>query len=196
MAIYRKENPEMSKNRTIIALLAIAAYLGSVVLANWLTTRYGFVSVGFGKTATAGTFAAGGALVVRDVVQDAVGRIGVFALIVLASGLSWLVAAPAVALASGCAFLVAETLDMIAYTPLRKRGRFGDGWWGGAVSLGAVVGAVADTVVFLGIAFGSSAIRPALPGQLLGKCEVAALLLVMGVMGRAVLREPLDTARA
>jgi hypothetical protein len=167
-----------------------------VVVANWLTTHTGFVPVGFGQQATAGTFAIGGALVVRDVLQDALGRAGVAVLILAGAGVSFAVAAPAVAAASLLAFLVSETLDMAVYTPLRRRGRFGDSWWQAAVTAGAAVGAVTDSIVFLGIAFGSAAIWPALAGQLLGKAEIASLLLAVGVAGRAVLREPLDRTGA
>lgn len=182
--------------RRTTATIAVLVYVGSVLLANWLTTRYGFVNVGFGKATTAGTFAAGGALVVRDIVQDALGRAGVIVLIVVAAGLSYLVSAPAIALASGAAFLIAESLDMLAYTPLRKRARFGDRRWQVAVAAGATVGALADTVVFLTIAFGWASVRPALAGQLLGKGEVVAALIVLGVATRALLRESVDAAGA
>lgn len=59
----------------VARLCTIVAYLASIVLANWLTSRYGLVSMGFGLMATAGTFAAGLAFVARDAVQDAAGRI-------------------------------------------------------------------------------------------------------------------------
>jgi len=185
------------KRRTLAAPIAVA-YLGSVVLANWLTTHYGFIDVGFGEMATAGTFAAGGALVVRDFLQDAVGRLGVAALIIIGAGLSYLVADPFIAKASGCAFLVSEALDMVVYTPLRKRAkRFGDVRWALAVTVAMVFGAVADTVVFLWVAFGRAAVMPALPGQLIGKAEVAAALIALGmVSGRAVLRQPVNTEGA
>lgn len=190
----------MPRTRLWIAVSAVVVYLGSVVLANWLTTRYGFVSVGFGVAATAGTFAAGGALVVRDVVQDAIGRVGVFALIVIGALLSFLVAAAAIATASAAAFAVSETLDMLAYSPLRTRGRFGDWWWRSAVTVGGLLGAVADTVIFLSLAFGLAAVPAALPGQLLGKGEVVAGLLILGMVlrrpGRRVLDAPCPAAVA
>jgi hypothetical protein len=182
--------------RREIAATAIVAYLGSVILANWLTTRYGFIPVGFGYTATAGTYAAGGALVVRDLCQDAVGRLGVAVLIVTGALLSLLVADHAIAIASGTAFLIAETADMTIYTPLRIRGQFGGRWWQAAVLAGAAVGAVLDTIVFLSIAFGRSAVPAALPGQLVAKGEVVLVLLMIGVASRALLREPLDAGRA
>jgi hypothetical protein len=50
----------MNRKRTCIAVAASVIYLASVILANWLTTQFGFIDVGFGNAATAGTFAAGG----------------------------------------------------------------------------------------------------------------------------------------
>ncbi|AKY02579.1 hypothetical protein SEA_BRUSACORAM_53 [Mycobacterium phage Brusacoram] len=50
-----------------------ALFVGTVLVANWATSTFGFVPVGFGQTATAGTFAAGFALAARDVVQDQLG---------------------------------------------------------------------------------------------------------------------------
>ena len=183
-------------NRKTLALVAATVYLASVVLANILTTRYGFIPVGFGYMATAGTFAAGGALVVRDLVQDTAGRLGVVALILLAALLSYLLAAPAIAIASGLAFLLSEALDMAFYTPLRARARFGDRWWRTAVLAGAVVGAVADSVVFLWVAFGRASIAHSLPGQLVGKLEVAALFIVLGSLAGVVFRKPLHASAA
>jgi uncharacterized PurR-regulated membrane protein YhhQ (DUF165 family) len=182
--------------RLALAAPIAAVYLCSIVLANWLTTHYGFVPVGFGRTATAGTFAAGGALVVRDLLQDAIGRVGVALLIIVGAGLSYLVAASFIATASCAAFLVSEALDMAVYTPLRKRAEFGDNRWALAVGAAALVGAVADTLIFLSIAFGRAAVMPALPGQLIGKAEVAVALIVMGVTSRAVLRQPVHAEGA
>jgi hypothetical protein len=164
-----------------------------VVLANWLTTRYGFVPVWFDHVATAGTFAAGGALVVRDVIQDAVGRVGVILMIGVAGLLSFAVAAPAIAVASVAAFSVSELLDMIGYTPLRMRAQFGDWRWR---VVGGVVGAVADTLLFLTVAFGWNAVSGAAAGQLIGKGEVIAAFLVIGSLFHFYLRRPLDTVYA
>lgn len=181
-----------SRKKVAAGIAAAGIYLGSVALANWLTTHCGFVSVGFGALSTAGTFAAGGALIVRDLLQDTIGRVGVLLLIMVASAASYLIAAPAVALASGVAFALAELLDMVAYTPLRRRGRFGGRWWAAAILAGGVIGAIADTVAFLWIAFGWPAVGPALKGQLIGKAEVIVGLLLVLAVSRAVLRKPVD----
>ena len=59
----------MKRNWTA-AIPLLAIYIGSVVAANWLTTRYGLISIGFGLYATAGTIAVGGAIMTRDFLQD------------------------------------------------------------------------------------------------------------------------------
>jgi hypothetical protein len=58
---------------TTRGVIALTAYIAAIVAANWLTTRYGIVPTGFGYATTAGTYAAGAALLLRDVVQDTCG---------------------------------------------------------------------------------------------------------------------------
>lgn len=64
------------------------------------------------------------------------------------------------ALASGVAFLLAESLDLFVYTPLQRRHLVG------AVVASNIVGLVVDSIVFLTIAFGSLAL---FEGQVIGK---------------------------
>lgn len=180
-----------------IGLASAAGFVGSVLVANYVTTQYGFISVGFGLTATAGTLAAGFALALRDATQDALGRRAVVAAIVVGAALSFLISDPFVALASGVAFLVSEAADFLVYTPIRARSRLGDRRWATAVLASNAVGAVVDTVVFLGIAFGTAAIAPALVGQLVGKGWATVLYLLIGwVVSRAVSRQPKHADRA
>jgi queuosine precursor transporter len=161
-------------------LTLAAGLLGTVVLANWLTTRFHFVPVGFGFEATAGTFAAGFALAFRDGVQDLLGRRVMLGVIALGAALSWLVADPFIALASGVAFLLAELANWLIYTPLRNRSRLGDRRWAAAVVTSNAAGTVIDTVVFLSIAFGWAAVLPALAGQLVGKGWATLTYLLLG----------------
>jgi queuosine precursor transporter len=183
--------------RRIGGAIATLGFLATILLANWLTTRYGFVPVGFGLMATAGTFAAGFALALRDAVQDSLGRLAVTAAIVVGAGLSFLVADPFIALASAAAFLVSELADFAVYTPLRGRARIGGRKWAVAVLASNAVGAVVDTAIFLGIAFGAVAILPGMPGQFVGKAWATLLFLALGwVVGHAFLREPLDSKGA
>jgi uncharacterized PurR-regulated membrane protein YhhQ (DUF165 family) len=101
----------------------------------------------------------------RDLTQEQLGRAWTFGAILVGAGLSALVS-PQFALASGVAFLVSEGLDFAVYTPLRAR------HWLGAVALSNTVGLVADSVLFLLLAFGSLEF---LAGQVVGKAWMTAL---------------------
>lgn len=166
-----------------IGWVLAGVYIGSVVLANVLTTRYGLVPVFPGLVATAGTFAVGGAIMMRDFLQDAIGRIGVLAAIALGAGLSFLLAAPRIALASGVTFLLAESLEFAVYTPMRRRYRWGGGEWAGTVAGANLAGALADTVLFLVLA-GFALTGPVVAGQLVGKAYITALAVSAGVVIR------------
>lgn len=167
-------------NKRLVGAVSAVAMLCSVVLANWLTSRFGFVPVGFGLEATAGTFAAGAALIFRDSTQDLLGKAGMLAVVVLGALVSYIVADPHIATASGAAFLTAELCEFLVYTPLRNRSRLGDKRWALAVTASSPVGSVIDTAVFLGIAFDPAAIVPALLGQLVGKAWATVAYLAIG----------------
>src|SRR6266511_3015013 len=74
------------------------------------------------------------------------------------------------ALASGSAFLFSELLDFAVYTPLRRRS------WLGAVAASNAVGLVADSALFLTLAFGS---LDFLAGQIVGKAEMTLLAVAL-----------------
>jgi queuosine precursor transporter len=146
--------------------LAVAAYVGSIVLANWMTDTFGLVAIGFGLAVTAGTFAAGAALILRDAVQQTAGRWVAVAAIVVGAAVSAATSTPAIAVASGVAFLVSELVDMAVFTPLRHRSL------AGAVLASSVVSAPVDTVLFLHIA-GFGVTWQAVLGQFLVKTVMA-----------------------
>jgi queuosine precursor transporter len=160
-------------NRT----LALAAYIGSIVLANWLTVTYGLVPIGFGLLVTAGTFAAGFALVARDWVQTTAGRVLLFAAILVGAAISYFTSSPALALASGLAFLVSELVDTGVFTPLRGKSL------PKAVLLSSIVSAPVDTVLFLWIA-GFPLTWQAVLGQFIVKTAIAAVV-ALGLSLRA-----------
>lgn len=172
-------------------ILAAAAYVACIVAANYLTAHFELVPAGFGLMVTAGTYAAGLALLARDLVQDTAGRGVVLVLIVVGAALSAVLAGPQLAIASGVAFLIAETADMAVYTPLRRRG------WVKAVVASNVVGGLIDTVVFLWLA-GFGVTWPSVAGQMLGKAVWATLIPVVAVWmwRRVVLRQPLHSTGA
>lgn len=169
--------------------IAAAGFLACILAANYVTTEYGMVPVGFGLMATAGTYFAGASFVLRDAVQDTAGKRWVLGLVVVGALLSWLLAvtwfradpaflppgvtAVSIALGSGVAFLASETADLAVYTPLRKRG------YVRAAVASNVVGAFVDTVLFLWIA--GFPVADALAGQMVGKLLVTlAVVLVVG----------------
>lgn len=99
-----------------------ALFVASVVAANWATATFGLVNV-IGLSFTAGTLAAGAALILRDSVQERLGARAV--LIAIGAGvlLSVVTSNPNIALASGLAFLASEITDFAVYTRLRHRNR-------------------------------------------------------------------------
>lgn len=172
-----------------------AAYIATVVLANVLTKHYGTVPIGFGFTATAGTFAAGAALLARNVTQDATARPGghgwrkavrdklpIVGLMLAGCALSWVLADATLAIASAAAFACSETADMAVYTPLRRRN------WSRAVLAASAAGAIVDTFLFLRLAhFPITA--ESVTGQLVVKVGMSWATVALVGVARGVLRE-------
>lgn len=150
------------------AILSLVGYIGVIVAANWLTATFGLVSF-IGLTVTAGTFAAGLALIFRDAVQVELGKATVIAAIIGGALISAWTSTPAIALASGIAFLVSELVDFGVFTPLRNRSL------PGAVLASSVVAAPIDTVLFLHIA-GFGATWEAVWGQFVIKTLLALIV--------------------
>lgn len=164
-------------------MLFAAALVACVLIANWTTTHFGLVPAGFGLLVTAGTYAAGLALGVRDALHEVGGIPWVLGAIAAGALLSWLLADGRIALASGVAFLLAELADLAVYAPLRRRR------WHTAVTASNAVGAVVDTLVFLSIA--GFALTPSLvAGQLLVKAVWVTLgfLAVAALIRRTLIR--------
>lgn len=166
-----------------LQVLVAVGYLSTILVANYVTTRYGLVPVGFGLMATAGTYCAGAAFVLRDLVQDVSGRRAVVVLILAGAVLSLAVGSARIAAASAAAFLLSELADLAVYTPLRRRG-----YLRAAVSSN-IVGSLVDTLVFLTLA--GFALRQAFVGQVVGKvlvtvAVVAAVALVRLATSRRV----------
>src|SRR5690606_33613106 len=102
-------------------------YALTIAAANAAIQAFGLVPVGLGLVAPAGVYFAGLAFSLRDAVQETLGRHWAVAAILAGAALSASLS-PALALASGAAFLVSELADMAVYTPLRRRS------WLGAVA--------------------------------------------------------------
>lgn len=150
---------------------SLAAHIGAIVAANWMTARLGLVPVGFGLVAIAGTFAAGFALLARDFVHRYGGARWALVGIIAAGLISWVMSTPALALASTVAFVVAELADLAVYSRLRRRG------FATAAIASNTIGAPLDTVLFLVLA-GFPLTWPVILGQLVGKIVWATLIPV------------------
>ncbi|MEU5334455.1 MULTISPECIES: VUT family protein [Streptomyces] len=157
-------------------IATLIAYIATIPAANLAVTHFGAVPVGFGYVAPAGVYLVGLALVLRDLAREAVGRGAVLAAIAIGTVLSYLLADPSLATASAVAFAVAETMDFVVYEPLRKRGLLV------AILASNAVGLLADSLLFLHLAFGSFNY---LPGQILGKAWMTfAAVAVLALLRR------------
>jgi uncharacterized PurR-regulated membrane protein YhhQ (DUF165 family) len=137
--------------------------------ANWMIGNVGtscapggpcVIPVAPGVMAPSGVVMVGLALVLRDLVQRRLGLAWAAGAVGFGAALSALLAPPALVLASAAAFLFSELADLAVYTPLQRRGLVR------AVLASSIVGLVADSVIFLSLAFGS---LDFLAGQVIGK---------------------------
>ncbi|MGW1914955.1 VUT family protein [Streptomyces sp. NPDC002076] len=179
VSAHRSHHRDRKKNVNFPAPAGIAtlvAYVATIPAANLAVTQFGAVPVGFGYAAPAGVYMVGLALVLRDLARESAGRGAVLAAIAVGTVLSFVLAGPELAVASAAAFAVAETMDFAVYEPLRKRGLLI------AMLASNAVGLLADSLLFLKLAFGSFEY---LPGQILGKAWMTlAAIAVLAVLRR------------
>lgn len=157
-------------------ITTLIAYVATIPAANLAVTHFGAVPVGLGFVAPAGVYVVGLTLVLRDLAREATGRGAILTAIAIGTALSYLLADPGLASASAVAFAVAETMDFVIYEPLRQRGLLV------AMLASNAVGLIADSLLFLHIAFGS---LDYLPGQVLGKTWMTcAAVIVLALLRR------------
>lgn len=167
-----------------VGIVAAVAFVATVWIANWLVTKYGIVSIGFGLVAPAGVFVVGIAFTLRDIVHRILGRWIVVGCILAGCLLSYLVEANTqipggqvtVAVASAAAFLFSETSDLLVYSRIEEDS------FVGAVAASNVVGAVVDSALFIYLAFGWS--WALVEGQIVGKLLMTAAALPFVFMAR------------
>lgn len=88
--------------------------------------------------------------VLRDITQITLGKQITWVAIGTGTILTWVLASPGLAIASGAAFLISESTDAAIFTPLANRGRFLLG-----VTIAGYAAGFIDSAVFLRLAFGS-----------------------------------------
>ena len=159
-------------------------FIACIPMANWMIGHVGTVCAsphgpclvpvapwgpgGQPLMAPSGVLMIGLALVLRDMVQRRLGRGVALAAIVAGALLSGAVAPPQLVVASTAAFFLSELADFAIYTPLQSRGLVL------AVLASSAVGLIADSVLFLWLAFGSLEF---LEGQVVGKLWMVLLSL-------------------
>jgi len=170
-------------------MIPFLLYLATIPAANFLVGHAGticvpegpcLVPVGFGLMAPSGVLMIGIALVLRDMVHRDVGWRWAAAGIAAGSALSFVVAPPALAIASTVAFAFSEAMDQAVYAPLWRRRLVL------AVLASGLVGAAIDSALFLWLAFGS---LDHMAGQIVGKIWMvgaAAWLLRLRTRRRAI----------
>lgn len=165
-------------------MIAVLLFFAMIPLANFLIGNVGtmcipqgpcLIPVFPGLMAPSGVLVIGIALVLRDIVHEKFGAKMVFACILAGAAFSVLFASPALAIASGAAFLLSEMADFAVYAPLRERRM------ALAVLLSGIVGALVDSAVFLYLAFGS---LDFIAGQAVGKVY-ASILFALWLFLRA-----------
>jgi queuosine precursor transporter len=159
-----------------IGLTAAVLFVGTVVLANWLVTRFGVVDVGFGLQAPAAVFAVGLAFTLRDIVHQAFGWETAFGCVLAGCALS-LIVSPLFAFASAIGFLLSELSDLAVFSALERRVLL-------ALVVSNLVGLTVDSLVFLLVAFGN---LDFLAGQIVGKALMTALAIPLILGARAFL---------
>jgi queuosine precursor transporter len=187
--------PLSTPARKAEAILYLLGFIGCIPAANWMIGNIGTVCVpphgpclvpvwpwgpkDMPLMAPSGVLMIGLALVLRDMVQRRIGRAAALTAIVAGALLSGAVAPPPLVYASAAAFLLSELADFAVYTPLQSRGLVL------AVLASSLVGLVADSVLFLWLAFGS---LDYLAGQIVGKLwmVLAALPFIHWIRQREI----------
>lgn len=129
-------------------MILVLLYVLTIPAANWLIGHVGTTCVSDGPClipvlpglmAPSGVLMIGAALLLRDLVQRRYGPAVSLAAIAAGVVISFVVAPPALALASAAAFAISELSDLAVYTPLVRRG------FALAVVLSCVAGAAIDS---------------------------------------------------
>jgi uncharacterized PurR-regulated membrane protein YhhQ (DUF165 family) len=168
------------RTRLLLGSLAVLGFVACVVGAN-LAIRHWHTFTILGLVMPAGVAFAGMTFSLRDAIREYLHPLWLIPALLAGTLLSWIMTdavqvpgAPlSLALASGLAFALSESIDTLVYEPLRHyyENRII------AVVGSNIVGLVVDSLLFLWLAFGNVDL---LAGQIVGK--VAMTVPVIGLM--------------
>ena len=154
-----------------LRILIAAMYVLVIVVANWSIQKWGIVSIGFGLMAPAGVYFAGLAFSLRDALHEVSDKYWIIGAIIVGAIVSYVIEdGGKIAIASGSAFLLSELADFAVYSPLRDRGKIR------ALFASNVVGLVADSILFLYLAFGALEF---LSGQVVAKAYMTGAVIII-----------------
>jgi uncharacterized PurR-regulated membrane protein YhhQ (DUF165 family) len=120
--------------------LLVLAYVASIVAVNWAFTLLPPLTI-FGAQVPSATILVGVIFILRDFAQRAIGH-GVLLAMGAGSALSYLLAGPEVALASGAAFAASELVDWAVYSFTRRP-------FGQRILASSLLGTPVDSALFL-----------------------------------------------
>jgi hypothetical protein len=141
------------RNSTTIGVASLAFFLFTIPFANLWLDRHGMWTVPRLGPVPSAVWIVAFSFVARDLGQIALGRIWAWAAIGVGAGLSWWIASPSLAVASGLAFLWSESTDAFVFTPLANRGTTRAFVLG--VFISGYAASVVDSIIFLKLAFHS-----------------------------------------
>jgi queuosine precursor transporter len=163
--------------------MPIILYLAAIVAANVLTAKFAPINLGW-VLVPAGTLLVGASFVLRDLVQEQIGRKATYKLIFLAMGLSGVISyllgdTLLIMVASAVSFVISESMDTEIYSRVNasKSKR---------VLVSGVVGGTIDSVVFvlIGLSPVGSGILPweAIPAAIFGQVVVKFVMQLIGAV--------------
>ena len=182
--IYRPAMITLIQRRKIEGIAFLLAFTACIPIANWLIGHVGafcvpngpcLIPVAPGIDAPSGVLMVGLALVLRDLMQRRLGKAWALIAILAGAVLSAAIAPPQLVMASTVSFAVSELADFAVYTPLQRRQMVL------AVFLSSLAGLVADSLLFLWLAFDDFSF---LGGQVIGKLWMVMLSLPLIAMLR------------
>lgn len=143
------ENQPVTPSLRGAGWLSLVGFITTIPVANVTLKHFGFWRVPILGPVASGVIWVGLAFVLRDVTQLILGKRWAIGAIAVGSVLSWFLAAPRLAVASGVAFAVSEVMDAAIYTPLADR------MFLRAVIVSGWAGSFIDSTIFVRLAFGS-----------------------------------------
>lgn len=128
---------------------ALCGFIATIPVANAWLNHFGLWDLPNLGPVASGVIWIGLAFVLRDLAQLILGRGWTWLAICLGITLSYFLATPALALASGASFACSETMDALIYTPLANR------MFVRAVVVSGWLGSLVDSAIFMRIGFHS-----------------------------------------